>query len=576
MDGRRGRVWLGMSLLAAASIVVVSQAQAQKKKAGLFDFDVPKLPYQYERDAAKDLSPGSLDLSPAVAAKGDARVIKVRIYADNDYRNVILRWQSKARAQINRINGVVQPVFNLRFEVDSQKDWNESHIGMALPAVLDRLRKLDSGTDTDLVVSFTTPLQGVAASIHAIGEAELLGRHFVMRGMDDDQEALAIDREFKLLDPEERRRLYGSRKAHKEILVFLHEWGHTLGVLHHEEATNVMNPRYDPRQASYSDFAKQLINVVVDRRLAKRSEPHPEMADVVRLLETAPADEGGAGERAELLAYARQWVRGGRGDLGKPGGGGGGGDVDLPSADVDAFNLAVGELNARRPEAAWTHLAPVIERASKRKVGAKTWARLAGLASAMGALTAAENAAAQGGGGAHVELGTIANDVAVVRQQVCLPRAAETFGVAPANEPAYIAGYWDAARGVASLEEPAARERLRTFAERFPDAPGVELLACDLELRARRLPAASKRCGAAVDKCKESGRAHYLMGMVAANGGKHAVAEQSLHKAIKLDPTDEGAWMLLARIYRHTRARKQLADLAARHQTLLSTPLPKD
>ena len=158
----------------------------------------------------------------------------------------------------------------------------------------------------------------------------------------------------------------------------------------------------------------------------------------------------------------------------------------------------------------------------------------------MGALTAAEDAAARGGGGALVELGTIANDVAVMRQQVCLPRAADSFGVTPANEPAYIAGYWEAARGLASLEGTAARERLRTFAERFPDAPGVELLACDLELRARRLPAASKRCGAAVAKCKESGRAHYLMGMVAANGGKHAVAEQSLQKAIKLDPTDEG------------------------------------
>ena len=565
-------------MLVAASIGLVAQpqAQAQKKKPGLFDFDVPKLPYQYERDAAKGLAPGTVDLTPAAAAKGDARVIKVRIYADTDYRNVILRWQSKARAQINRINGVVQPVFNLRFEVDSLKDWNESHIGMAMPTVLDRLRALDRASDVGLVVAFTTPLQGVAASIHAIGEAGLLGRHFLMRGMDDDQEALAIDREFKLLDPEERRGLYGSRKAHKEIVVFLHEWGHTLGLLHNEAATNIMNPRYDARQASFSDYAKQVISTVVDRRAARPSQAHPEAADFVRLLETAPADEGSDGDRAELLAFARQQARGGGVDPGKPGGGVGS-DVDLPPADIDAFNRAVGELNARRPEAAWTHLAPVIERASKRKVGANTLARLAGLAQAMGALTAAENVAAQGGGGAHVELGTIANDAAAMRQQVCLPRAgAETLGVTPANEPAYIAGYWDAARAMSSLEAPAARERLRAFAERFPDAPGVDLLACDLELRARRLPAASKRCGAAVAKCKESGRAYYLMGMVAANGGKHNVAEQSLQKAITLDPSDEGPWLLLARIYRHTRSKQQLADLAARHQTLLSTPLPKD
>ena len=60
-----------------------------------------------------------------------------------------------------------------------------------------------------------------------------------------------------------------------------------------------------------------MISLVVERRAAQRSEAYPETADLVRLLEAAPSDEGSDGERAQLLAFARQRARGGGGDLGK-------------------------------------------------------------------------------------------------------------------------------------------------------------------------------------------------------------------------------------------------------------------
>ena len=238
----------------------------------------------------------------------------------------------------------------------------------------------------------------------------------------------------------------------------------------------------------------------------------------------------------------------------------------MTPADADAFNRAVAALNASRAVEAWASLAPVIDRAGKRKTNPKTWARLAELASAIGALSAAEDAATRGGENVP-ELQKISNDVARVRQQLCLPREAAKFGVEPAKEPAYVASYWQTARAVSSSELPAARESLRLFAESYPDAPGVDLLACDLELRARRLPAASKRCEAVVAKFRESGRAHYLLGLIAASARKEALAEQRLQKAIQLDPTDEGPWLALARLYRQSRSKQRLADLAARHQT---------
>jgi hypothetical protein len=566
-------------IVVASLLAVASPARAQKKKPGLFDFETWKAPVTREREAAQDITPGALDLTPAVAAKGDVRVLKVRIYADRDYRSVVLRWQSKARAQINRINAIVERVFNVRFEVEGLKDWDANHMGMKMPAVLDALEALDPAKDVDLVVGFATPLKGVATSIHAIGQSRLLARHFIMRGMDDEQEALAIDQEFRLVSPEERQRLYGDRKAHKEIVVFLHEWGHTLGVLHNEHPTNLMNPRYDSRQCCFSEHAKRVIALGVDRRTARPSEPHPETADLVRLLEVAPSDEGSDQERAQLLAFARQRAQGGGGGAVPPRGGGSaaatdGDAVDLPQADVDAFNRAVEALNARRPADAWASLAPVIERAGKRKTTPRTWARLAELAAGTGALTAAEDTAARGGDSAEAR--KIASDVAVTRQQICLPRDAADTGVAPDGEPAYVDGFWETSRALASQDPPAARERVRAFEERHPTAPGVALLACDLELRARRLPAAAKRCEAAVARCKQSARAHYLMGLVAANGGKQALAEASLQKAITIDPSDEGPWLLLARLYRRSHSKQRLVELEARHKTLLSTPLPRD
>ena len=245
-----------------------------------------------------------------MAARGSS-VLRVRIYADRDYRSVVMHWQSKARAQIKRINAVVQPVFNARFEIESLKEWDKSHMGMQMVPVLEEVEKLDPATNVDLVVGFVTPLRGVATSIHAIGAVEVAvaalpdARHGRRAG------GIAIDQEFTLLSKEERQRLYIDRKAHKEIVIFLHEWGHTLGLLHREQANNIMNPSYDPKQSTFSDYAKRVIALVVDRRMARRSEPYPETADLVPLLEGAPSDEGSDKDRANLLAFARQRARGG-------------------------------------------------------------------------------------------------------------------------------------------------------------------------------------------------------------------------------------------------------------------------
>jgi len=565
---------LGLAVLLLGATLPAGRALGEKPKEAKRRW--LDLPVFRQCDAARDLAPSAMDLTPDdAAAPGAARAIRVRLYADRDYRELVLRWRTKARAQIDRVNGVVQPVFGVRFEIESLRDWDRSHVGQPLGPVLDELEALDRGDEVDFVIGLTTPLHGVATSVHQIGVAHLLARHFVLRGMDDEQEALALEREFKLLSPDERTRLYADRKGHKEIVMFLHEWGHALGLLHNEDRAIFMNPAYDQRQKAFSDFERRVLSVAIARRLERRGELYPETADLVPLFESAPHDEGSDRERADLLDFARQRARAGARHVA---GGGGGPGADLPAADIEAFNRAVEAANGGRLEEAWKVLSPIIERAAERgkKVGGETWLRLAELAAGAGALTAADLAASHAGERDRGLLpGVLKLGAAIesTRHRIALPLDSARHGVPPEREPAYVAGFREVADAITAAPLPEARARLRGFAEAFPGAAGADVLGCDLELKARRLPDATKSCEAALEKFKGATRAHFLLGEIAVAGHKPVAAERHLRQAIAMDPSDANPWRALVHMYRQAGDRRSLAALAEEHQALLSTPL---
>ena len=407
-----------------------------------------------------------------------------------------------------------------------------------------------------------------------------------MRGMDDEQEFRAFEREFTLIPAAERQRLYTDRKAHKEVVVFLHEWGHTLGLIHHEDRREIMNPAYDSEETQFSDFDKQIVALVVERRLKAREEPFPEGAELSSLLATMPADEGSAEDRAHLIDLVRRRAaaqpsgrragpsgRDGREGRDARDGRDNRNSLELPPGDVEAFNRAVAAVNAGHSEDAWKLLAPIIEHASAKKAGAGTWLHLAELALASGALTRADEAA--GRAGKAPEAQKIVADIESTRHRIALPLDAGKVGVPPEKEPAYVAAFYDTARLIAGPDRAAAQARLAALAAAFPDAPGVDVLTCDIELRAKHLPAASKRCEAALAKFKGATRAHYFLALIAVQGRREVIAEQHLRQAILLDPTDPTCWRMLAQFYRSTGATRRLAQLANEHEQLLASPLPE-
>jgi len=543
-------------------------ARADDKKPGMFDFEKWKMPVTREREAAGQIAPKGLDLTPAVPSNGEPRLIRLRVYADSDYRGVVMRWQARLRGQLERINAVTGPVFNVKFEIESLRSWDRSHVGMAFDPILKELEALDPAREVDLVLGLVTPARGVATSLHQLGEAFTPGRHIVLRGMDDEQEALAIDREYHLMSEDERQRLYIDRRGHKEVVLFLHEWGHSAGLLHEEDRSMIMNPTYDPRQTAFGPFDKEVLALVIEKRLAIPGEAFPERAELLKLFEKAPPDIGSNKERTQLLAFLRSSPSGRL-----QSGAGPSSATGLSNADVDAFNSAVAAAKADHPEEAWKILAPLVQRLRGEKANADAWTHAAQLATAIGALTVAEEAIGHvPRGGADIE--KVAADVEMTRQRVALPPGAKA-GIPPDQEPAYVAGFWAIARLVGAEDLKTARVRLDTFAAAFPDAPAVDLLTCDLELRAKHAAAATKHCEAAVAKYRYTQRAHYLLGLLAARAGRGAVAEQQLQVAIQIDPQDAGAWRALGQLYRSQRARGRLDELARKYQAVFATPLPQ-
>jgi hypothetical protein len=563
MGNRRLRV-----LLCAIGVLlgpVGRPALGEGKKPGMFDFESWKSPVTRQREAAGQLAPGGMDLSPAVPHTSEPRVLRVRVYADSDYRGLVVRWQARLRAQFERINAVAGPVFNVNFAVESARSWDRSHVGAGFDAMTKELIALDAAREVDLVLGLVTPARGVAVDMHQVGQAPTPGRHIILRGLDDEQEGAAIDRNYPLVPADERSRLYSDRKAHKEVVVFLHEWGHSAGLLHEEDHAMIMNPAYDPQQAAFSDFDKQVLALVIDRRVGHRDQLLPERAELLALFEKAPPEVGSDKDRARLLTFLRASPAASPGE--RPAASG------AATAPGDGFDQALVAASADRPDEAWKVFSPRLQRLREGGGSPEAWTRAARVAVAIGALSSAEEAIGRvPRGGAEIE--KVAADVELVRQRVALPPGRKA-GLAPEQEPTYVAGFWATAKLVDSGEVPDARARLQAFSGAFPDSAGADLLTCELEVREKHATVATQRCEAALEKFRYAERAHFLLGVLAARAGRLAVAEQHFQAAIHMDSQDTTAWQNLGRVFRAQRARGRLDALAREYKAAFGAPLPE-
>ena len=239
-------------------------------------FGCARTPYQLKKDAqarqAAELRPA--ELQHDASSWRALRSLRMRLYLSVKGDLALQRREFEER--LVRANQVLESALRVRLVLEDVRELALAQPGSAdTEATLRELEQRDPGQDVDVVVALIEASPIVTLSFHELGRARVLGKHMVVRTMDDVAELRALET-FDTLDQEERSRLYQQRKRHKETSVLLHELGHVLGALHTRDRLELMHPAHDNAMSGFAAANLELMKVVVDARLsdpARSDEP---------------------------------------------------------------------------------------------------------------------------------------------------------------------------------------------------------------------------------------------------------------------------------------------------------------
>jgi tetratricopeptide (TPR) repeat protein len=586
-----------------------------------------------QRRYAQSLMPAEITLPRPATHPSSVAVLRIRFYADEDYRAGLFRWADRTKGQLEYLNKVLEPALGVRLEAESFRRWHRESGNIDIYQMLGELEKLDAGLGVDLVVGFVTPLPLVSTSMHEIGAARMLGHHFILRGMASAEEAVAL-KKLDLLDPAEREQVYSKRKWHKETAVFLHEWLHTLGAIHSSNPERITNPSYSNKMSNLAVVDTELAAIALRARLDERQSGTLDWSRLRGAVERSRSAEWFSKERDELLAMLiSQGARAGQAPAEKHGREPEGG---LSKEDTESFNKAIELTKANKGEEAWNTgkaLGPkypksvdvqrMLCRLSYVKAagddGLTACARAHDLAPAAPeplidaaqarilrkeipeALAATDAAVELAGkkaerGDVWVWIAQLYGQLgALTRADEMLAKAGEKspglegaraalahdrrmFGVpAGALPPEREAEYADRFRKVMRLMESGKLREARAAAEvarkDFPALPGLEVLSCEIDARQNKFKPAEKACSHALSVMPDLPRAHYLLGHIHAAQGSRDPAIAAFRKSIEIDPKENAPWQSLADLYRMTGKKEALASLKVEYQKVFSKPL---
>lgn len=210
-----------------------------------------------------ELLPAKLQPTPTGT---EVKTAKVRVYADDEHRAQTINWERKFSVMLRRANQVLGPTAGLELEIVEARPWPRKASSGDLEAMLAELEDLDPGGDVHFVVGVTTALPEVSSSMHQLGIARPLGKHLIVRGLNDTKEIAVLGAALTELSAESREKLWSIRKKHKETLVFLHELGHALGAIHTSERGRVLYPMYDAKIVAFTPANAKLMRIAAGFR----------------------------------------------------------------------------------------------------------------------------------------------------------------------------------------------------------------------------------------------------------------------------------------------------------------------
>jgi tetratricopeptide (TPR) repeat protein len=574
-----------------------------------------------QRDYAQTLTPKKIEPlpTPDTEPSRPVREYKVRAYADTDYQRQSLQWAETIEAQIARANRVLEAQFGVRLVLKEIKSWPRSGPHGSLDDSVTELANLDKGTDVDWVLGFVSSLNVFAATQEQLGRAESPGKHIVLRGMFSLAEVEALNATLSELSQQERDNVTRERRLHKQTLVLLHEWAHSLGAFHELSGEWIMSPYYDVKQSAFSPetlhlLIASLVNWGAKDEAGRQAWARNYRDEVVHfppaLAEKASLDEA--------LAYSERLVTSAASATtttpsnGAPPPSGHprtspprsmavattrqASDPDLdgcfsaqnrsPRSDAtlalcrraagstqpspEALLLLARVLLARKETSEAVNVLVQAETAlSVSKAGVAPWTYLAQLYDRADTCTGAERAARHASDDPAAL--QVLKDCTRQRRAVALPYGAT--GVPIEREHEYVQAIEEAQRDLSAQRAQQLHSRVQEIEKGFPGSPGPALLKCMVDGHGKSLAQAKASCTAANLAAPEAVIPWLQLGAVATNEGRWEEAGKCYRRAIELDDTNGEAWRTLAAVYIKLRDTKALTELKTHYRSKFGSDL---
>ena len=546
-----------------------------------------------QRDNARTLRPADVEARAAASAPSVAiRTYRLRVYADVSYQEQTLRWREKLGAQIERANRVLEPLFGARLALESVRPWNAGAASSQLGRAIEALERVDPGTDVDWVLGLVPASESVAIADSLLGMAATFGRHVVLRAMHSREEWNAMEASLDHLSASERQDVVRERMLHRETVVLLHEWAHTLGAFHERDPEWLMSPQYGTHESRFSAESAAIVRLGLSHRDARDPAARAEWATAYRavLAHTESAWDGATREQA--LAAANAFFAGADGAAPLAAGASGPERACLAAA---ARSMRAGEtLSACRAAAEAAdagadvlvalavvlldrHDHPGSARAlaraelalDARGAAPASWLKLAQLYAEADACSAAERLA--GRVGTHAGADVVRADCARVRREFGL--ASVSPPLAADREAEYVASMRDADRYLASRRPDRAARVAEQLGRDFPGAPGLALVTCRARAAGKDRAAAREACEAAAAAAPDAPHPRRTLGVLAVAERRWRDAAIHLARAVELDDGDGEAWAKLALAHRRAGDDAALEALRARYRARFGTAL---
>ncbi len=585
-----------------------------------------------QRRALGRALPATLDAGKA--REGEPRTARVRVYADADYRGQHLRWRDSFNDQLDYANQVLVPMLGVRLEAEYVV-WDRRKSDATVRDTLAELAELDDGDDVAWVIGLTSALPLVSATMDELGVAEVLGPHIALRGFADLEERKAFARAFPDLDQSERDEVHDARRRHKLTVILLHEIGHTLGAIHEAEPDWILHPAYKAEQVTISERNRELMQIALEDRLlpASARDTAATYSKLLGAIERDAWGGWDADEQASLVAHLRAEIAALESGLtASPVPAAAWSQYQRAErlAAQGKFDDALAELEpiiAAYPANAQIRLlacqiqlashgpkddraAQVCERAAELAPGdpatylvvthaqlaagdlsgalatlelAKTrasglqegraaaWEQIASIYQGLGALSWAEDAAAQTGVADH----PIASWASRTRARYGVPRDGARFKITAATEAELVTTVRQILDLVYASKLADAERAARKAEKRWPGAPGILAARCDLAMRQKQDAAAKKLCRQAIDAYDGAAWAHYLLGILILKGKDTAAGVLELRAAIAADPGLGQAWRALAKALKRAKDQAALDELKKRYVEQFGQSLPE-